>query len=94
MCAPLDHVNALLNESDRGSKIDPVVDDALVARISSPLRAMPVEPRASIDCEVTVPDSDTPTGSYPGVPKAVALVSGRLRPTLNSLTRLDPNTRW
>ena len=54
---------ALLNESDIGSKTEPVVVDALVARISRPLRAMPVLPRASIDDEVNVPDSDTPTGS-------------------------------
>ncbi len=63
VCAPLLQVSALLNDSERGSKTEPVVDDALVARISRPLRAMPVVPRASIDDEVTVPDSDTPTGS-------------------------------
>ena len=34
-----------------------------VARISSPLRAMPVLPRASIDDDVNVPDRETPTGS-------------------------------
>ena len=63
MCAPRVQVSASLNESDVGSKTEPVVDDALVARISRPLRAMPVLPRASIDDEVNVPDSDTPTGS-------------------------------
>ena len=63
VCAPRVQVSASLNESERGSKIEPVVDEALVARISRPLRAMPVVPRASIDDEVTVPDSDTPTGS-------------------------------
>ncbi len=63
VCAPAVQVVALLNESDIGSKSEPVVDDALVARISSPLRAMPVFPRASMDDEVKVPDSDTPTGS-------------------------------
>ncbi len=54
---------ASLNDSDSGSKSEPVVVEALVARISRPLRAMPVLPRASIDDEVKVPDSDTPTGS-------------------------------
>ena len=63
VCAPLVQVVASLNESDRGSKSEPVVEEALVARISRPLRAMPVVPRASIDDEVTVPDSETPTGS-------------------------------
>src|SRR6188474_2914124 len=81
VCAPLDQVRLLLNDSERGSKMEPMVDDALVARISRPLRAIPVVPRASIDCEVTVPDSETPVGSYPCVPKAIALVSGRLSPT-------------
>ena len=60
---PFVHVSASLNESEYGLKIEPVVDEALVARISRPLRAMPVVPRASIDDDVTVPDSDTPTGS-------------------------------
>ena len=63
VCAPAVQVVALLNESDIGSKSEPVVDDALVARISRPLRAMPVLPRASMDDEVNVPESDTPTGS-------------------------------
>ena len=60
---PRVQVVALLSESERGSKNEPVVVDAEVARISRPLRAMPVLPRASIDDEVNVPDSDTPTGS-------------------------------
>ena len=63
MCAPFVQVSASLKDSERGSKIEPVVDEALVARISRPLRAMPVVPRASIDDEVTVPESETPTGS-------------------------------
>ena len=58
-----DASTASLNEIDRGSKIEPVVDAALVARISRPLRAMPVVPRASIDDEVNEPDSETPGGS-------------------------------
>ena len=61
--APRVHVIALLNESDIGSNDRAAVVDALVARISRPLRAMPVVPRASIDDEVNVPESDTPTGS-------------------------------
>ena len=63
VCAPRVSVAALANESDRGSNFEPMVEDALVARISSPLRAMPVVPRASIDDEVNAPDSDTPVGS-------------------------------
>ena len=63
MCAPRVQVVALLNDSERGSKTEPVVVDAMVARISRPLRAMPVVPRASIDDDVNVPDSETPTGS-------------------------------
>ena len=63
VCAPRVHVSASLNDIERGSNTEPVVDEALVARISRPLRAMPVVPRASIDDEVNVPDSDTPTGS-------------------------------
>ena len=38
-----------------------LVDDALVARINRPLRAMPVLPRASIDDDVNVPESETPS---------------------------------
>src|SRR5215207_888811 len=77
VCAPRVHVSVSLNESESGVKREPVVDDALDARISSPLRAMPVVPRASMLDEVTVPDSDTPTGSYPGTaPNAMALVCG------------------
>ncbi len=56
-------VVALLNESDIGSKSEPTVVEALVARMSRPLRAMPVVPRASIDDEVKVPESETPIGS-------------------------------
>ena len=56
-------MSASLKDSEFGVKIEPIVDDALDARMSSPLRAMPVVPRASIDDEVTVPESDTPTGS-------------------------------
>ena len=56
-------VSASLKDSDSGSKTEPVVDEALVARMSRPLRAMPVVPRASIDDDVKLPDSDTPTGS-------------------------------
>ena len=63
MCRPVFHVVALANDSDLGSKMDPVVDDALVARMSNPLRAMPVVPRASIEDEVKLPESDTPVGS-------------------------------
>ena len=63
MCAPWFQVIASLNDSDLGSKTDPAVDVLLEARISRPLRAIPVEPRASIDCDVTVPESETPTGS-------------------------------
>ncbi len=59
--APPVQVVALLNESDIGSKSEPVVVDALVARMSRPLRAMPVLPRASIDDDVKVPESDTPS---------------------------------
>ena len=62
-CAPLLQVSVSLNDSELGSKIEPVVDAALVARISRPLRATPVVPRASIDEELTVPDSDTWIGS-------------------------------
>ena len=40
---------------------------------------MPVVPRASMDDDVTVPESETPTGSYPATsPNAVALVVGLL----------------
>ena len=39
--APEVQVVALLNASDIGSNADPIVVDALVARISRPLRAMP-----------------------------------------------------
>jgi hypothetical protein len=79
VCAPRVHVSASLNEIERGSKIEPVVDALLVARIKRPLRAMPVVPRASMEDDVTVPDSDTPAGSYPDVaPTALALVSGAL----------------
>ena len=53
----------VVDRERRGSNIEPVVVDAEVARIRRPLRAMPVLPRASIDDEVNVPDSDTPTGS-------------------------------
>ena len=64
---PRVQVVALLIEIDRGSNTEPVVVDAEVARISRPLRAMPVLPRASIDAEVNVPDNETPTGSsWPG----------------------------
>ena len=56
---------------------------------------MPVVPRASIDDEVTVPDSETPTGSYPATsPKACALVVGLLYPTLTSFTMLRPMSDW
>ena len=67
-----------LNDSDIGSKIEPVVDEALVARMSRPLRAMPVVPRASMDEDVKVPDNETPVGSYPAGPNASAAVSGAL----------------
>ena len=63
VCAPRDQVVALLIENELGSNSDPVVVEALVARMSSPLRAIPVLPRASIDDEVKVPDSATPSGS-------------------------------
>jgi hypothetical protein len=63
VCAPRANVIVSLSDSDIGSKLEPVVDEALVARINRPLRAMPVLPRASIDDEVNVPESDTPTGS-------------------------------
>ena len=71
-------VTVSCNEIERGLNTEPVVDEALEARISKPLRAMPVLPRASIDDDVNVPDSETPTGSYPAEPKAVALVCGAL----------------
>ncbi len=61
--APAVQVVALLNASDIGSKSEPTVVDALVARMSRPLRAMPVVPRASIDDEVKLPESETPVGS-------------------------------
>ena len=63
VCAPLVHVIVSMNEMERGSKSDPTVEAALVARIKSPLRAMPVVPRASTEDDVTVPESDTPAGS-------------------------------
>src|SRR5262245_14871747 len=74
VCFPRVQVTASLNDSERGSNSEPIVDEALVARISNPLRAMPVVPRASIDDDVKVPLRETPTGSYPGGPNAVALV--------------------
>ena len=63
MCDPRVTVSASLNDSEFGVKVEPIVDDALDARMRSPLLAMPVVPRASIDEEVTVPESETPTGS-------------------------------
>jgi hypothetical protein len=54
---PRVHVTVSLREMERGSKSEPVVDDALEARIRRPLRAMPVVPRASIEDEVNVPES-------------------------------------
>ena len=63
MCAPRVIVAASENESDRGSNDEPMVDEALLARMRSPLRAMPVVPRASIEDEVNEPDSETPVGS-------------------------------
>ena len=63
MWAPRVQVVALLNASDIGSKSEPTVVEALVARMSRPLRAMPVVPRASIDDEVKLPESETPVGS-------------------------------
>ena len=63
MCEPRVSVNASLNDSEFGVKVEPIVDEALDARMRSPLLAMPVVPRASIDDEVTVPDRETPTGS-------------------------------
>ncbi len=47
---------------------------------------MPVVPRASIDDDVTVPDSDTRVGSYPAGPNAIALV---LRPVVADLELVD-----
>ena len=72
VCAPREIVNALLMAIERGSYDCPLVEALLVARTSRPLRATPVVPRASIDCDVTVPESDTCVGSYPGVPNAIA----------------------
>ena len=63
VCAPRVHVSASLKDSEFGVKVEPVVDDALDARMRRPLLAMPVVPRASMDEEVTVPESETPTGS-------------------------------
>ena len=63
VCDPLFHTSESLIDSDIGSNDEPVVDEALVARINRPLRAMPVLPRASIDDEVNVPESETPSGS-------------------------------
>ena len=87
VCGPRVQVSASLIDTERGSKTEPVVDAALDARISRPLRAMPVLPRASMLDEVTVPESDTPSGSYPAVaPNAVTFVSGLFRPNFTSLT--------
>jgi hypothetical protein len=63
VCLPVFNVRASTNDNERGLNTDPVVEPALEARISSPLRAMPLVPRASMEEEVTVPDSETPTGS-------------------------------
>jgi len=63
VCGPRVHVSESATDIERGSNTDPVVDAALEARINRPLRAMPVVPRASMLDEVTVPDSDTPSGS-------------------------------
>jgi hypothetical protein len=63
VCVFFVQVAASLNEMDRGLKFDPVVDEALDARISRPLRATPVVPRASMLEDVTVPESETPTAS-------------------------------
>src|SRR6187200_469654 len=87
-------VTASLSEIDRGSYAWPLVEALLVARIRSPLRATPVVPLASIDCEVTVPDSDTCVASYPGGPNAMASYFGRLKPTRTSLMTLVPKSDW
>ena len=63
VCPPRVSVSASLSEIERGLYAWPFVEALLVARTSRPLRAMPVVPRASIDCEVTVPESDTCVGS-------------------------------
>ena len=63
VCLPRVSVTESLSESECGLYACPLVEALLVARTSSPLRATPVVPRASADCEVTVPDSDTCVGS-------------------------------
>ena len=92
--APRVQVRASASEIERGLKRLPLVEALLVARISRPLRAMPVEPRASIDWDVTVPDNETCVGSYPAGPKATASYFGRLYPTLSSLTQLERRIDW
>ena len=78
MWPPREYVSVSLSAIESGSNAEPTVDAALVARMSNPLRAMPLVPRASMEDDVTVPERETPTGSYPGGPNAVALVRGLL----------------
>src|SRR5262245_56496566 len=90
VCGPRVNVSASLSEIERGSYAWPLVEALLVARTSRPLRAMPVVPRASIDDELTVPDNETWVVSYPLGPNAMASYFGRLKPSFNSLTVLEP----
>ena len=69
----------MLIAMERGSKIEPVVVDAEVARISRPLRAIPVDPRAPIEDDVNVPDRDPPfVSDAPGGEEVADEVLGAL----------------